>query len=108
MRRASVLFALVIATTLRAQGGAPTLTKKLTIGCESCGDASQFGSIQDVTVSANGDVLVTDKDVPLFRRFDVSGKPTWNGGRRGKGPGEFTLPIRSAITPTGFVVIDMQ
>lgn len=106
--RQIALFSLVASTALHAQSAAPTLTKKLTIGCESCGDATQFGNIWDVAVTAQGEILVTDRDAPMLRRFNASGRPAWSGGRKGKGPGEFTLPIRSVITPGGMVVIDMS
>jgi hypothetical protein len=85
----------------------PTITPRLTIGCESCGGPDQFGNIWDVAVAPNGDVLVTNKEPPMLRRFDASGKSVWTGGQKGRGPGEFVLPIRSAFTPSGMVVIDM-
>jgi hypothetical protein len=85
----------------------PTITPKVTIGCESCGGPEQFGSIWDVSVSPAGEVLVTEKDAPMFRRFDPTGKSVWTGGVKGRGPGEFILPIRAAFTPKGFTVIDM-
>jgi hypothetical protein len=102
------MLALVAASSLPAQGTAPVITRKLTIGCESCGGATQFGSIQDVSISVRGEILVTDRDAPMLRRFDANGNPAWSGGRKGKGPGEFTLPIRSVFTPTGLLVIDMS
>lgn len=106
MRVAPLLFGIAMGAPVAAQT-APTVTRKLTIGCESCGDASQFGSIYDVGVAATGDVLVSDRDVPMLRRFDPSGKLVWKGGAKGRGPGEFILPIRSVFTPSGMLVIDM-
>ena len=90
-----------------AYGQVPTITPVRTIGCESCGGAAQFGSIWDVSVNASGELLVTDRDAPMLRRFDAAGKAVWTGGAKGKGPGEFSLPIRSALTGQGMVVVDM-
>ena len=92
---------------MSAQAQVPTITPRLTIGCESCAGPDQFGSIWDVSVSAQGELLVTDRDAPMLRRFDASGRSIWTGGRKGKGPGEYGLPIRSAITPNGMIVVDM-
>ena len=106
MRPTRPLFLLALASALRAQ--APTLSPTITIGCESCGGPSQFGSIWDVSISAEGEVLVTDRDAPMLRRFDASGKPVWTGGAKGRGPGEYTLPVRAALTTSGgVVVVDM-
>lgn len=90
-----------------AQGPAPTLTRVLTIGCESCGDATQFGTIWDVSVSARGEILVADKEPPMLRRFDASGRRLWATGQRGKGPGEYVMPFRAAQTDSGIAVVDM-
>jgi hypothetical protein len=101
-------FALAACVSAGAQGPAPSVTRALEIGCGSCAGAAQFGRIRDVSISARGEILVTDRDAPMLRRFDLSGKSVWTGGRKGRGPGEFTLPVRSAITPGGIVVIDMS
>ena len=95
----------LIASSLAAQ--VPTVTKKLTIGCESCGDATQFSTFYDVSVSSTGQVLVTNKDAPMLRLFDASGKSIWTGGQKGKGPGEYIMPYRSTIVDSGIVVVDM-
>lgn len=68
----------------------PVLQKVFTIGCESCGGTLEFTSISDVAVNARGDLLVADRNAPLLRQFDATGKPVWQGGVAGKGPGEFT------------------
>lgn len=98
---------LVLAARVAGQSAVPVVTKTLTIGCESCGGPTQFRSVWDVAISPTGEILVTDRDAPMLRRFDATGKPTWTGGMKGKGPGEFTLPIRAAITATGITVVDM-
>jgi hypothetical protein len=61
-----------------------------------------------VAISARGEILVTDREAPILRRFDAKGKTVWSGGRKGQGLGEFRLPIRSVLTPTGLLVIDMS
>jgi hypothetical protein len=86
---------------------APTVTRKLTIGCESCAGASQFSTIYDVSVSSTGQVLVTNKDAPMLRLFDQTGTSIWAGGQKGKGPGEFLMPYRSTIVDSGMVIVDM-
>jgi hypothetical protein len=105
--RAFGLLLLAATSVAGAQAATPAITRKLTIGCESCGGPAQFGSIWDVSISAQGEVLVTDRDPPMLRRFDASGKVVWTGGRRGQGPGEFALPVRAALTGQGIVVVDM-
>ena len=105
MRRIGLSLVVALVSSLEAQ--APTVTRKLTIGCESCSGPDQFGSIWDVSVSASGEALVTNKEAPMLRRFDSNGKSSWTGGPKGKGPGEFELPIRGALTSAGIVVIDM-
>jgi hypothetical protein len=105
MRRIGLSLVIALVPTLQAQ--VPTISRKLTIGCESCSGPEQFGSIWDVSVSASGEVLVTNKEAPMLRRFDANGKSSWTGGPKGKGPGEFELPIRGALTSAGIVVIDM-
>jgi hypothetical protein len=105
MRRTCLPFLIAASSALGAQ--APTIIPQITIGCESCDGPAQFGSIYDVSVSAAGEILVTEKDAPILRRFDASGKSVWTGGKKGRGPGEFILPIRAAHTPSGLLVIDM-
>src|SRR4051812_20934362 len=105
MRRIGLSLVIALVSSLQAQ--APAVTPKLTIGCESCSGPGQFGSIWDVSVSASGEVLVTNKEAPMLRRFESNGKSSWTGGAKGKGPGEFELPIRGALTSAGILVIDM-
>lgn len=86
---------------------APTIIPKLSIGCESCGGPPQFNEIRDISITAAGEVLVTDREPPILRRFDAAGRPVWNGGTRGRGPGEYLLPIRAALIDRGVIVVDM-
>src|SRR5687767_1173535 len=70
-RLATILATLVAGELVTAQSSPPAVTKKLTLGCESCGTAQQFGSIWDLSISPAGDILVTDRDAPMLRRFDA-------------------------------------
>ena len=105
MRRIWLPLLVIASSALGAQ--APVITKKLSIGCESCGGPAQFASIYDVSVSPTGQVLVTDRDAPMLRLFDASGQSVWAVGPKGKGPGEYMLPYRSMLVDGGVVVIDM-
>jgi hypothetical protein len=107
MRIVSLFLATLAVCTANAQVTVPTVALKATIGCESCGDATQFGTIWDVSVSTRGQLLVTEKNAPMLRLFDTSGKVVWTGGRSGKGPGEYLMPYRSSLTDGGIQVVDM-
>jgi sugar lactone lactonase YvrE len=104
--RLSWLLVMPFGFSLGAQ--APVVTShEVTIGCESCGDARQFGSINDVSVSPSGEILVTDRDAPMLRLFDAKGRIVWAVGSKGKGPGEFMGAYRASLVDKGVVVIDM-
>jgi sugar lactone lactonase YvrE len=105
MRRIWLPLLVTASSTVGAQ--APVITKKLSIGCESCAGPMQFASIYDVSVSPTGQVLVTDRDAPMLRLFDGSGKSLWAVGPKGKGPGEYIMPYRATLVDGGVVVIDM-
>lgn len=107
MRSVALLSVALALQSAAGQAAAPTLVLARTIGCESCGDATQFGTIWDVSVSSHGQILVTEKTAPMLRLFDQSGKLAWSGGRSGKGPGEYLLPFRSSLSDSGIVVVDM-
>lgn len=96
-----------IGSTAAAQ--VPRLERTREIGCEDCGDARQFSSIWDVTVTEAGEVLVVDRDEPTLRMFDGTGRVSWSRGRRGAGPGEYTYAMRAALGAGGSVhVVDMR
>lgn len=57
-----------------------------------------FGSIVDVAVGSDGELLVFDRQVPALRRFSSSGEFLGNIGRDGQGPGEYSA------RPTGLMV----
>lgn len=45
--------------------------------------------------------MVVTGDVPFLRQFDPRGRITWQGGARGKGPGEYTAIGRVVFLETG-------
>lgn len=83
----------------------PMLQRDLTIGCESCGGALQFGNIWEVALSSTGDMVVVDRDAPMLREFDTNGRSRWQGGRKGQGPGEYQLVLRAAYAADGSLII---
>jgi hypothetical protein len=101
-------FAAIAFTAGWSPSQSPTVQRELTLGCESCGGVVQFGSIWDVAVSARGEFLVVDRDAPMLRRFDQTGKPVWSGGNKGRGPGEYQLIVRASLLANGgIVIVDM-
>ncbi len=110
------LLSVVLAATAAAQEGGPTgtgfqmpqLRQLIAIGCDACGDARQFGSVLDVALGPDGQVLVVDATAPMIRLFDRNGRILWSGGRPGAGPGEYRLPIRARLLADGsIIVVDM-
>ena len=85
----------------------PTLARVSEIGCSDCGTAAQFATIRDVMVTDSGSVLVVSSEAPTLRFFERGGAIRWSVGRSGTGPGEYRLPIRAALGPTGIQVVDM-
>jgi hypothetical protein len=92
-----------------ASAQAPTLRKDFTIGCAECGGTLQFSNFHEIAVSSTGEVLVADSDSPMLRAFDGTGRPTWSGGRKGRGPYEYQYVLRLSFHPSGAVdVLDMS
>jgi hypothetical protein len=88
---------------------APVLTKDFTLGCADCGGALQFSNFHTVELSPKGEILVADRDNPMLRLFDGTGKPVWSGGTKGRGPGEYQYILRVAFRPDGGLdVIDLS
>lgn len=85
----------------------PRLARVAEIGCSDCGTAAQFALIRDVAVTDSGAVLVLSSEDPALRFFDRGGGIRWSVGRAGTGPGEYRLPIRAALGPSGIQVVDM-
>ncbi len=85
----------------------PRLTPAFTIGCESCGDATEFGEVLDVAVDSSGGVLIINNSAPFLRRFDSGGVWRWSAGVSGSGPGEYRRAIWAIPSGAGVQVVDM-
>ena len=96
-----LLVASLLLPAQRAFSQAPTVTRNFTLGCADCGGALQFSSFQTLEISSKGEILVADRDNPMLRLFDATGKPIWSGGQKGKGPGEYQHILRAAFRPDG-------
>jgi hypothetical protein len=101
-RAAAVVVALPAGADSQA---APQLRRLADIGCADCGDARELSSTWDVAVTERGDVLVVDRDAPMLRLFDRTGRLVWGRGRPGAGPGEYRFPMRAAIGPDGSIEV---
>jgi hypothetical protein len=98
--RLALAAALVLAPAFIA-AQAPVLSKDFTIGCADCGGALQFSSFHTLELSPKGEILVADRDAPMLRLFDATGKPVWSGGTKGRGPGEYQYILRVAFRSDG-------
>jgi DNA-binding beta-propeller fold protein YncE len=59
----------------------------------------------DVDLAVNGDVYVLDKEASKIFVFDTSGKPKYDFGRPGSGPGQLDEPESIAVSPKGQVFV---
>lgn len=103
MNRSSLLLLAAVATAAHAQ--VPALQRDLTLGCDGCPAAGGFARINDIAVSPSGGILVAERDAPMLRVFDATGKPVWQGGTKGGGPGEYTTISRAFLRDDGRVVV---
>lgn len=86
---------------------APVVQREFTIGCADCGGALQFSRIDDLALSSRGEFMVVDGEAPFMRQFDDKGKLVWQGGPKGKGPGEYSSIGRVVfLTNGGITVLD--
>ena len=102
--------ACVVAATLATPGGTWAQTVPVTlrpldpIGCFECDGPELFGSIGVVAITADGGVVVSDRDEPMIRVFDGEGRSVATFGRRGQGPGELRFVSGLAPLPDGGVM----
>jgi hypothetical protein len=81
----------ITVTTLRgSEWGAAVLTPELKIGRVDGADHELFGALTGIAVSAQGEILLYDAQVPALRRFAADGQYLGTLGRSGSGPGEYT------------------
>lgn len=57
------------------------------------------------TIDDRGNVYALDPDNRWVLKFAPDGELLWRSGRRGGGPGEYELPTRIAVGPTGNVYV---
>ncbi len=64
-----------------------------------------FGLIEDVEEGLDKDIYVLDSRLEKLKRFSSTGELLGETGRSGRGPGEFYVPRRLAVTPSGEVLL---
>lgn len=64
-------------------------------------DADSLGLVTGVAVDAAGNVYVVDQLNAKIWVFDAEGRLRSSAGRKGEGPGEFTVPTGPGIGPDG-------
>lgn len=60
----------------------------------------------EVAVTSSGDVYMLHFDEAHIKHFNAEGKLVKTIGRKGKGPGEFTFPIRFALSGERLFILD--
>jgi 6-bladed beta-propeller len=81
-----------------AQGGVRgeprfVLTPLVTIGGDDAGEAYTFNRVSDVVSGADGTLYVLDAGDQAVKAYDDAGRFLRRFGRRGAGPGEFTVAV---------------
>lgn len=77
-----------------------TLTMKKTWGCDQCDGPELLTEVLDVSVTADGTVLVLNGDAPFLRWFGLN-QDNGSTGRKGEGPGEFSRPVTISLAKDG-------
>ena len=80
------------------------LTEELTIG-RSAGNDEQFFSLQSVQADSEGKIYALDPKAGAVKVFDPRGRFLMSIGKKGQGPGEFSLPTRMILTPANEVAV---
>ncbi len=75
------------------------------IGIEMGDSVYVFGSIVDVCHGPAGEILVLDQISCAIRVYDNNGDFLTQIGRRGEGPGEFSLPLAIACLADGRIFV---
>lgn len=93
-------------TPVRVPGGPSrlVLADELTIG-RGADENSQFQELQSVQADSEGRIYAIDVKECLIKVFDSEGRFLRTIGKKGQGPGEFTLPARIVLTPTDEVAV---
>lgn len=85
--------------------GVATLVEELSIGVADGAEEYIFGEIADVALGKDGSLFVFDRQVPVVRHYDASGKFLRSFGRAGSGPGEYRSASGIATMPDGRLLV---
>jgi hypothetical protein len=85
--------------------GVATLVEELSIGVADGAEEYVLGEIADVALGKDGSIFVFDRQVPIVRHYDASGKFIRSIGRGGSGPGEYRSASGIATMPDGRLLV---
>ena len=68
--------------------------------------AYQFVGIRAIDLLPDGGVMVLDGGSTQLRRFDAGGRHVWIAGTRGRGPGQFEVPVYLGRDSASFFLWD--
>jgi hypothetical protein len=98
--------------TIARRLGAPVhrgegrLVLEATIGpSPSAGAELEFLYISAVASDRDGSIWIVDERQPVVRQFAADGRFVRTLGRKGRGPGEYTLPRGVAVLPDGRIAV---
>lgn len=74
--------------------------EELSIGGESLPAEAAIGLVRDLDVAADGRIYIADLKQGKILAFGPDGKFLFAFGKRGQGPGEFSLPVQISIRNT--------
>jgi hypothetical protein len=83
-----------------------SLEEELSIGEVEGREEYMFTGIRSMAVDDAGRIYVLDRKDPHLRVFDQNGNYIRTIGKKGQGPGEFTLPLSVSITRQNELVVD--
>jgi len=78
---------------------------ELTIGENTEIDGAWFSSLNDFYVDEQGRIYCVDGNDKKIKMFDESGKPLFQFGQKGQGPGEFSFPNAIVISRDGEIYV---
>jgi hypothetical protein len=107
MRRsayAALLLALLAARSAAAQRNGASFPLNV-VASATFGEEAEFTEIIAGTVGPTGNVYVVDRLSYAVAAFSPAGRMLWKVGRKGRGPGEYQLPYRIAVTPAGTLLV---
>jgi len=83
-----------------------SLEEELSIGEVEGREEYMFAGIRSMVVDDAGRIYVLDRKDPHLRVFDRNGAYIKTIGRKGQGPGEFTIPLSISITRQNELIVD--